>query len=656
MFVFVLFCQKETGSTLFKILLADAYIIQIQKYEVHPPVLPSTPMPMTTKSAIASPDLSKALSPSAAHVVRLPISSAQFSSPLSISKTLLAGGLSVRPKLTVSQPNNLVKATSPKGLTQIPIQVSGQLKNQHITLAALNQLTAGKLSGTNLTANVTKTIQIVSPSKSGQIVRPQLQGANLNLVTNISSQSSQVSTSADMKNASLKSLSSSPAATQYALVRAQLPSSSGGPAQTVTFIRAIAPNSTSATSAGTTVSVTPQQMAALLKGQQGQSQIQKVLSAATGGNQVRAPTVLNGVGVAHTISQPTISVSVTQSPSKLISLQFPQKTASIPLKSINVSSFLSTSKATVTTQSSNISPMGTLVSGIGISKNLSSILNQCPSVKPQLPSALSNLAINSTTNKLQVTSSSPITTDSTVILETEKVACSDQENFTHLNNIKQAESLEVASVASSNSCVTTGYDKELINSGVLLIDTAILDSNLSNSSSLDEDKTIENVVSSSLKLESESTYKEETQTDLKSALILETPKIEEKELIDDIKEELHKLSPNMSENLTDVSMLEEKPEIKDELMETDPSIESVAATTLAQLASYAGNINSIQNASAADMPNDPLSTLAALATSSPIATGPLLHIGNGQNADGITVSPVLVPAGKKVYLIVKTTF
>ena len=54
--------------------------------------------------------------------------------------------------------------------------------------------------------------------------------------------------------------------TQYALVRAQIPGSGGGPPQTVTFIRAISPGG-QAGSGGATVTVTPQQMAALLRGQ-----------------------------------------------------------------------------------------------------------------------------------------------------------------------------------------------------------------------------------------------------------------------------------------------------------------------------------------------------------------------------------------------------
>ncbi|XP_065668963.1 host cell factor 2 [Hydra vulgaris] len=602
---------------------ADAYIIQIQKYEVHPPALPSTPIQSTTKSATTTPDFPNALS--AGHVVRLPATSIQLSSPLSFSKTLLASGLSARPKLTMPQPNSLVKVTSSKGLTQLPIQVGGQ-KNQHITLAALNQLTAGKISG-NLTPNITKTVQIVSPSKSGQITQP--------LVTS-NSIVSQVSVAVDTKNLSIKSLTSSPAATQYALVRAQLPSSSGGPAQTVTFIRAIGPNSTSATNAGTTVSVTPQQMAALLKVQQGQSQVQKVINSATnGGKQTAALSVMNDVSVAHATNQPTISVSA--SPSKLISLQFPQKIALNSIKSINTSSFLNASKAVVTTQSSNISPMGTLVSGIGISKNLSGVLNQTPSVRPQLPSALSNLGVVSNINKLQVNSNSPETTE---LIDTENISA--QENNLCLNTAKHIELPKVNSV--DNNFVTSSDDnKESNNTKALHVETSVSDS-VSTHNSLAEDtleKTIKNEVSKTLLLERELVYKEEI--DSKSIFSTETPKNEENELFD---EKVQNAIPNILEKITDVSMIEEKPEIKNEIIEADASIESVAATTLAQLASYAENINIIQNAPAADISSDPLSTLAALATSSPIATNPLL-VGNAHNTDGIAVSPVLVPPGKK---------
>ena len=52
--------------------------------------------------------------------------------------------------------------------------------------------------------------------------------------------------------------------TQYALVRAQIPGTGGGPPQTVTFIRAISPGGQPG---GATVTVTPQQMAQLLRGQ-----------------------------------------------------------------------------------------------------------------------------------------------------------------------------------------------------------------------------------------------------------------------------------------------------------------------------------------------------------------------------------------------------
>jgi len=69
--------------------------------------------------------------------------------------------------------------------------------------------------------------------------------------------------------------------------------------------------------------------------------------------------------------------------------------------------------------------------------------------------------------------------------------------------------------------------------------------------------------------------------------------------------------------------------------EPDQSSESVAASTLAQLASIASDSNTAMN----DMSN-PLSTLAALASSSPIAVTPIVN--------GTSKSGNITTAAKKV--------
>ena len=305
-----------------------------------------------------------------ANIIRLPSTGQSLASSLvnlssvtslaGVTKTLgiLGSNAKTNIKMAITQAatastNKTNIVTSPKAVTQSLIQLGGQIKNQHLTLAALNQLTAGKLATSTTGA---KTVQIISPAK-GQTIKQQLvgakQGVNMPILT------STASTASSIKVGSSGVTTTTAQSTQYALVRAQLPSTSGGPAQTVTFIRAIGANSSSA-AGNTTVSVTPQQMAALLKGQQNgaQSQIQKVLGAAAapGTAQLRPQ---NPINVAN-----SLKMAAQNNSSKLVSVQIPQKVGGVTqMKTVTVGSILGGKvSSAVTTQATHVSPMATLVS------------------------------------------------------------------------------------------------------------------------------------------------------------------------------------------------------------------------------------------------------------------------------------------------------
>ena len=628
------------------------------------------------------------LGSNAAHVVRLPnasvagqsISATLAGQPMSTSlampKTLGVADSTVKPKLkmSVTQVAAMAKSTSaitsPKTLTQIPIQLGGQVKNQHITLAALNQLTAGKLSagkltGTQVNTSIGKTVQIISPTKSGikQVQTSPKPGMNNPI---LSPQQQVVSTSV-LSQQTLKVASTgatttaaSSASTQYALVRAQLPGTGGAPPQTVTFIRAIGPN-TSSTSGGTTVTVTPQQMAALLKGQQGQSQIQKVISAATGGSQLRAPAPMNAAGALKVGTSPANS-------SKLVSVQFPPRMAATnPLKNVNVSSLLGSKVGTVTTQATNISPMATLVSGSGTkTPSPISLVNQFPAVRPQLPSALTNIGLSMLSNKSQ-TASTLVTTMQASNSVTALLAANSAVTSTNVSTTAQpttsvtsvvgaaspvmdailsAEAAEEVKPDTSANIAPVSAEEyaesttESLSNGIKGIKPNDLCDNAA------EDCNIESEVKEEGKLLGES----KMEVDEPDKIAADEKPVTSQEELD----EKPDISMNVEKNEENAVSVEA--EIKLEPHDTS-SVESAAATTLAQLATIA-NIPNIPSRSLSttlpDISNNPLSTLAALASSSPIATGPLgrAPLVNGKNTSTKPIAAILPMTGKRVSVTV----
>lgn len=599
---------------------ADAYIIQIQKYDVNPPVsTTAAPTTNTTKpiSSIATPNPL-----SSANVIRLPSTGQSVPSSLgnlssvtslaSVQKTLGILGSNVKTsiKMAITQagvgPNKTASiVTSPKSVTQIPIQLGGQMKNQHITLAALNQLTAGKLAGTQINTASGKTVQIISPAKAGQTVKQQIISAKTNVNTPIlTSTTSSVTSNAQTIKIVSSAVTSTTTSTQYALVRAQLPSSSGGPAQTVTFIRAIGPNSSTSTG-GTTVSVTPQQMAALLKGQQngGQSQIQKVLSAAAANSgQIRGQSPINVASSLKLASQ--------NSPSKLV--QLPQKlTGTTQMKTVTVGSLLGNKVNIVTTQATNVSPMATLVSA-SVGKTTSgntSLVNQFPAVRP--PSITVLTKTTSLTTSVTTTNTDTVTSTTT----------------------------------SPNTNIEQKQETELVDSTTNDIGVPVLDE--VKEENIDLTKT-ESLTNDEMPISS-TEIKEEPKDEVPHPMNDEKPPTDvamDEAPIDESKDGVSSstdLNNPMSNEIKMEVDGDEKPISGDNIKPTetkqetpDQSSESLAATTLAQLASIASDAT--PNTTINDMSN-PLSTLAALASSSPIVTTPVVN-GNSK--------AINVTAGKKI--------
>ena len=608
---------------------ADAYIIQIQKYEVNTPAVStttSTSTPVTSANAITAKSAASTSSTTNANqvlananIIRLPSTGQSLASSLvnlssvtslaGVTKTLgiLGSNAKTNIKMAITQATSMSTnktniVTSPKAVTQSLIQLGGQIKNQHLTLAALNQLTAGKLA---VSTAGTKTVQIISPAK-GQTIKQQLvgskQGVNMPILT------STASTASSIKVVSSGVTTTTAQSTQYALVRAQLPSTSGGPAQTVTFIRAIGANSSSV-AGNTTVSVTPQQMAALLKGQQNgaQSQIQKVLGAAvaTGTGQLRPQ---NPINVAN-----SLKLAAQNSPSKLVSVQIPQKVGGVTqMKTVTVGSILGGKvSSVVTTQATSVSPMATLVSASGTKtpSSGSSLVNQFPAVRPASITVLTKTATTTSTTNVD-----GVTSMNRPLIE---ISAVDQLKGSGVGSIMTSET-DVDEVKKEQ---VDGDMKPIVNAALLTSDKIKEEPN--------------DVMGNIKKVESEEGKPQTAVGDV--PMNDEAPATQPKDkVLGSTTTTITGVGVNKTENATEegVSKMEvdqdekppvvgaENPSENNDKAEQDQSSESVAATTLAQLASIASDAST--PVSMNDMSN-PLSTLAALASSSPIATAPLVN-------------------------------
>lgn len=701
--------------------LADAYIIQIQKYEVPAPQ-PSNP-PVSSVSTILNklaPTTSTAtqstiLGSNAAHVAKLPIATTASQSisatlagqPMSgnqLGTALKIGDASIRPslKVAITQAAALAAKTSAgiassKSLTSIPIQIGtgAQIKNQHITLAALNQLTAGKISGSQTISTQGKTVQIISPSKPGQVQGLQKLQVNPKVGINNPILSLQKTPSSTQQTVKLLTQQTSvtvastiattvAAPTQYALVRAQLPGTGGAPPQTVTFIRAISPNTSSTSTGGTTVTVTPQQMAALLKGQQGQTQIQKVLSAATGTPQIRAQV-------------PASPIKLTQtSPGKqVLSVQFNPRGPNVqgllrqPVAVSAATALLANKLPVVTTQTSHVSPMATLVSGAGLkvtSASPISLVNQFPAVRPQIQVSLSNVnstvlpaiaAATAVTSQLGLTSvssnanstvhneSASITSASSSISISSSETNISSSSVNTVTNLIQP-NLDSVQIAEDPHSTKTVVSDQLSLTNQLDATTGLDDNSMSSAATDDASKAPSQIEQCKANAPDNTNIVMHSATDSLTNDLSNVYKCESKMEIDVIPEREEE-KPKSKE-----SMMDEKPPstgdvkpvdatlqemIKEEEIKKEEdigsSVESLAATTLASLGAQivsteAGGLSgtSLVNGTAVtDMQDNALSTLAALATSSAIATEPLL---TSKNVDQVAMNQESVLAASSL--------
>ena len=590
--------------------------MQIQKYEVNAPSAPSASTPSVTKATVNNVgNINKPISgtstlaQSLSSVLSKGMTGANTSLPAAIKSSVSVTSISGK------SPNIL---STMKAAAQVPVQLTTHAKTQQITLAALNQLASGKIVGSQIIGTAGKTVQIISQAKQGQPLKKSVQIGKT--VANTAAVSIPQITSNKLSNPSISGTSGAPtsAATQYALVRAQVPGTGGAPPQTVTFIRAIAPTSSSA--AGSSVTVTPNQMAVLLKSQQGQTQGQKVLNSATSMTQVRPNTP-----VGHL------------SPSKIVSIQLPQKV-------VKTTGTIVGTKLSITTQSTTLSPMATLVSGAGVRFSScqnanSSLVSQFPTVKSSNAALLANIAtvkgIIVTTKALPVSNTAAISS----IASTEALIVSTSHSNPHTTiSSTSAEQQQVTSTTHADlkpDESKNGFVLHKENSSSEVGPLPVPDLN----------KRVEEETQPKSKIEAESTT-----TEVKPMQV-DAIKTEEKEIA--IEPDIKSLtSANLDvkvgkDSVASINSLIPKNGIKHE------ASESLAATTLAQLASLAGQQTSTKQMSTSsnDISNDPLSTLAALASSSPI-----VPTVNATDSNGKTdVKPEILSSenAKKVTIFLK---
>jgi len=660
---------------------ADAYIVQIQKYEVPTPSPSAATLP--TSSKLATPSVAMPSTATASKSLAAAIIAGQPKA-MTLPKTLgISSVLTPKLKMGLSQANIAQLKTSSvlsSIKTSSPVQLAGgQMKNpQQISLAALNQLTAAKLNQ----PMGSKSIQIISPAKStGQQIKKTLQVTPKTGLagTVLSSPQSAVNTTTQQVKVVSPTGTATSSATQYALVRAQLPGTGGAPPQTVTFIRAIGPN-TSSTSGGTTVTVTPQQMAALLKGQQNQNQMQKVLTAGTGPSQLRASAPLNIGGQIRASAPLNIGGGIKLnsspvSPSKVVSVQLPNyqttKLATNPLAKVNVSSLLGTKMTAVTTQAMSISPMATMVSGV--KSSASSLANQFPTVKPHFPSPLSNLnMVTQAGNKtIIITSKTPA---SGVTTPASGVTSTVTSNVLKVVSTLESSKPLITTTSTSNTAASTlieTTDNEIKLEAVVAPTIAAVNATPVVIGNADEMKTNEtsigvfNLDEKKVSDELLKTTDEPMDVDKgKEPMDVDKVKAEDQDEKKEIKDALtsvplsipNELLPLISSipsetPVTDSAGVVPTDSIGAQIKEEPSGVESIAASTLAQLATLAGQQTPTKPnvTTQPDITNNPLSTLAALASSSPIATGPQDNTTlNIKNNDNKSLNPLNALAGKKL--------
>ena len=298
------------------VVLAEAYIIQIQKYDVSVTQAVTTMQTTSAKGTLPTTATATKMAPSVAN------------------KKPNAASITQSPKVNTLTSQNVPGSVTSPGKTVTPGSVLSGTKSPISTLLQKSTatLTPGKtmtvqsalqnaaLSSVAQTIAGNKVIQVTTGAQLKTVLPGQLRGNPTALIRPaapgvaagqratlpqqvISLQRPGVPGQATIKVNSVAG-KTTPAVTagqgttptQYALVRAQIPGTGGGPPQTVTFIRAISPGGQAA-SGGATVTVTPQQMAALLRGQTtalkgaGQSQVRSVSPSTQGGTTAGLSTI-----------------------------------------------------------------------------------------------------------------------------------------------------------------------------------------------------------------------------------------------------------------------------------------------------------------------------------------------------------------------------
>ena len=347
--------------------LAEAYIIQVQKYDVSvSPTVTSTPntaakgtLPTTataTKMAtsVSAKKPNAMVSTQSPKVNTLSVQSVQGSvlspakpgiqastlpgtkSPITTLVQKTTAGLT--PGKTLSVQNALQNAA----LSNVAQTIAGNKVIQVNTGAQLKTVLPGQVRG-NAAALIRPTAPGVATAQRASLSqpvislqRPVVQGQTAIKVNSVAGKTNPAVTA-----------SQGATPTQYALVRAQIPGTGGGPPQTVTFIRAISPGGQAA-SGGATVTVTPQQMAALLRGQTtalkgaAQSQIRNVSPSTQGGTTAGLSTIrpvaatANPQAVAGSPKVPVGKQIIQIAAAQLAANQSAQSTVSASTTSPNV--------------------------------------------------------------------------------------------------------------------------------------------------------------------------------------------------------------------------------------------------------------------------------------------------------------------------------
>eukprot|EP00794_Sanderia_malayensis_P006886 gene6886-7661_t len=380
---------------------ADAYIIQVQKYDAtasnavatsqNTPAKGITPTTATGMKMISQVSNKKAASSSgltAANTKATVSATPPSAQPtVAITKSTTPNTL-IRTAASNKSPITIVgqkpKVTSSVGNKPLSVQMAGQQGSPKVIL---NQTSSSNTTGQAANLSKLKTMPVHGQLRgnTSPIIRPQAPNAVGQRPANplmtvqrpaaVAGQTALKSVAATVASKSVTTVPGAPGAapTQYALVRAQIPGTAGGPPQTVTFIRAISPGG-QAGSGGATVTVTPQQMAALLRGQttalkgSAQAQVRAVTPSTQG---------VTTAGLASTKQPPTTLIPVAAATAKSATSK---PVASKPVAQLS-SSTTKQSSIQIATSSASVDSIATVGTALKVP---ASTANSKPAVNPVL--------------------------------------------------------------------------------------------------------------------------------------------------------------------------------------------------------------------------------------------------------------------------------